>query len=90
MSIEKKLIDTFEKWRYEDAAVNLSTEERQHVDEILRNDPIMAEYCNNCAESGMWKFYDALRDSVFRTIQISSGILVIGAGAKFISKLIKR
>lgn len=86
MYIEKKLIEAIEKWKYDDATVDLSIEELNHIDEVLKNDPVMADYCYRCAESGMWKFYDTIRDSAFKVVRISSLALAVGVSVKYISK----
>ena len=87
MLIERKVNNVFEEWRFDDATVEMPIEDLQHIDYILRNDPVMADYCSRCAESGMWKLYDAFRDSVFKAMQVSAAGVAVGFGLTYIFKL---
>lgn len=90
MNWDKILTSTMQNWRYEDAAWDFSNEDREHIEDILKNDPVIAEFCTRCAESAMTRYRDQLKEKSYNSMKVTSGFCTAGAGMIVLSKLFKR
>lgn len=90
MNHKKMMEDTMDNWKFEDAAWDLPNEDREHIEKILREDPVMSMYCTRCAESAIMRFCEALDERSYENMKLTSSICIAGVGLKVLSKMFKK